>query len=67
LNSPAPPKKARGELASKTARKLIARGHYATLTLLANIFSSPFWFFENHRAQLGDHIENKCDDEGDER
>jgi hypothetical protein len=64
MNALAPPeKKARGELASKTARKLIAQTYYATLALLANILCSPFWFFESHRARLADRIENERSNE----
>jgi hypothetical protein len=64
MNRPAPPKKAPGELASKTGRKLIARAYYATLALLANVFGSSFWFFESHRARLADRIENEgCGDD----
>lgn len=59
MNAHAPPKKARGELASKTARKLIARTYYATLALLANIFGALFWFFEQRRGRLADSLENQ--------
>jgi hypothetical protein len=54
-----PPKKARGELASKTARKLKASAHYAVLTVLANIFGEPFWFFEQRRWQLADWLDDE--------
>jgi hypothetical protein len=47
MHAPAPPKKARGELASKTARKLIAGVHYATLALLSNTFGSRFGFLSS--------------------
>lgn len=63
----APPKKARGELASKTARKLTTPIRYSALAVLAKFFGWPFWFFESHRVRLADHIENERDDEGDER
>jgi hypothetical protein len=55
----APKEKARGELASKTARKLITQANYATVALLANVFGSVFWFFESHRARVADRIENE--------
>jgi hypothetical protein len=61
MNAPAPPKKERGELASKTARKLITRAHYAVLALLANIFGAPFWLFEQRRGKLRDRIDNAKD------
>jgi hypothetical protein len=51
-----PPKKAPGELGSKTGRKLITRTHYAALTLLANIFGAVFWFVEQRRWTLADRI-----------
>ena len=54
MNALAPPKKAPGELASNTGRKLIAAGHYAVLALLAKIFGAPFWYFEQRRWRLAD-------------
>ncbi|HEU5247018.1 MAG TPA: hypothetical protein VFU09_08010 [Candidatus Udaeobacter sp.] len=54
-----PPKKARGKLASKAARKLTASGHYGVLTVLANIFGAPVWFFEQRRWQLADWLDNE--------
>jgi hypothetical protein len=59
MNSHPPPRKARGELASKTARKLITPTHYAVLTVLANLFGMAFWFFEQRRGQLADSLENE--------
>jgi len=56
----APPKrKARGELASKSARKLITRPYYAVVTALANLFGAAFWFFEQRRSRLADCIDNE--------
>ena len=63
MKAPAPPKKERGELASKTALKLIAGAHYALLALLANIFGAPFWFFEQRRSRLADSINNERSDQ----
>jgi len=63
MHAPAPPKKARGELASKAARKLVTRARYAVLALLANIFGAPFWLFEQRRGKLRDRIDNEKDDE----
>ena len=54
-----PPKKERGELASNTARKLIAFAYYGTLTLFANILGMAFWFFERRRWQLADWFDNE--------
>ena len=54
-----PPKKAPGELGSKTGRKLITETEYHALALLTTLFGSPFWFFERRRARLADHIENE--------
>jgi hypothetical protein len=53
------PKKARGELASKTARKLIASPHYAALAVLAKLFGAAFWFLEQHRWRVADRIDNE--------
>ena len=58
-NTLGPPKKSRCELASKTARKLIAFAYYATLTLFANILGIAFWFFEQRRSQLADWFGNE--------
>jgi hypothetical protein len=55
----APPKKARGELASKTARKLITSAHYAVLASFATVFGAAFWFFEQRRGQLADWLDNE--------
>ena len=52
-------KKARGELASKTARNLIARTHYAAFTLFANIFGVVFWFLEQRRWRVADQLDNE--------
>ena len=54
-----PPKKARGKLASKTARKPITWAHYVVLTVLANLFGAPFWFFEQCRWRLADRLDNE--------
>lgn len=54
-----PPKKARRELASKAARKLIASAEYSALTLLTNVFGELFWFFEQRRWQLADSLDNE--------
>jgi hypothetical protein len=53
-----PRKKKRGKLASNAARKLIAVAHYAVLTALASVFGVPFWFFEQRRQRVADHIDN---------
>ena len=63
MNVLGPPKKARGELASKTARKLIARAHYGVLTLLANVFGAPFWLFEQQCGRWADLLDNKRSNE----
>jgi hypothetical protein len=55
----APSKKARGELASKTARKPITWARYAVLTILANLFGMPFWYFEQRRGRLADRLDNE--------
>jgi hypothetical protein len=55
----APPKKERGELASKTARELIASAHYAVLAFVANLFGAVFWFFEQRRCRLVDSLDNE--------
>jgi hypothetical protein len=52
-------RKAPGELASKTGRKLIASAQYSALTLLANVFGAAFWFFEQRRWQLADQLEQE--------
>jgi hypothetical protein len=57
MNSP--PKKEHGELASKTARKLIALSQYAAWTMLASVFGAPFWFFEQRRWRVADRIDNE--------
>jgi hypothetical protein len=54
-----PPKKARGELASTTARKPIAAEFYAALTPLANVFGSSSCLFEQRRWRLADRINDK--------
>jgi hypothetical protein len=58
MKSP-PPKKARGELASKTARKLIASARYAVLALFATVLGAAFWFFEQRRCRLADSLDNE--------
>jgi hypothetical protein len=55
----APPKKMRGELASKTARKLIASAHYAVVTAFPTVFGAVFWFLEQRRGQLADCLDNE--------
>jgi hypothetical protein len=59
VNALAPPKKARGELVSKTARKLIASTQYAALSVLANLFGALFWFIEQRRWRLADLFDNE--------
>jgi hypothetical protein len=54
-----PEKKARGELGSKAARKLIARTEYRALSLLANILGELFWFAEQRRWRLADLIDDE--------
>jgi hypothetical protein len=54
-----PLKRARGELASKTARKPITCAHYAVLTVLATVFGAAFWFFEQRRGRLADELERR--------
>ena len=53
-----PPEKAPGA-GEQTGRKLIASAQYAALVLLANIFGAAFWFFEQHRGQLADWLDNE--------
>jgi hypothetical protein len=53
------PKKARGELASKSARKPITWAHSAVLTMLATVFGAAFWFFEQRRGRLADWLDNE--------
>jgi hypothetical protein len=55
----APKRKSRGQLASKTARKLIGISRYAALTALASLFGAPFWFCEQRRWRLADHLDNE--------
>jgi hypothetical protein len=55
----APQKKARGKLASETARKPITCAHYAVLTMLATVFGAAFWFFEQRRGRLADWLDNE--------
>lgn len=55
----ATPKKAPGELGSKTGRKLITETEYHRLALLTTLFGSRFWFFERRRARLADRVENE--------
>jgi hypothetical protein len=55
MNSP-PQKKARGELASNTARKLIALREYTALKRFANVFGLAFPFFEQRRCRLPNRI-----------
>jgi hypothetical protein len=55
------PKKAPGELASKTGRKLM-EVKYHVAAFLAKMFEKPFWFWEQRRSQLQDRIANKRDD-----
>jgi hypothetical protein len=54
-----PPKKARGELASKTARKLITIAYYAVLASFATVFGAAFWFFEQRRWRVADRLDNE--------
>jgi hypothetical protein len=55
----APPKKARGELASKTARKVTTCAYYAAHTVIANLLGVAFWFVEQRRGQLADWLDNE--------
>ena len=55
----APPKKARGELVSKTARKMTESLEYHALAFLAKVFERRFWFCEQRHAQLMDRLENE--------
>jgi len=59
MNALAPPKKAPGELGSKTGRKLIARTYYAALTLFANVSGAVFWFVEQRRWRVADQLDNE--------
>ena len=59
MNGLAPPKKARGELASKTARKLIASAQYVALSVLANFLGAVFWAVEQRRWRLADQMYNE--------
>jgi hypothetical protein len=54
-----PPRKSRGQLASKTARKPLSFASYAVLTAAASIFGAPFCFFEQLRSRVADHIDNE--------
>jgi hypothetical protein len=54
-----PRKSARGELASKTARELIASAAYAALAVLAKLFGTIFWTLEQHRWRLADELERR--------
>jgi len=59
LNWLGPPKKKRGKLASKTARKLIAVAHYTALTALASVLGATFWFCEQRRWRVADRLANQ--------
>ena len=54
-----PPKKARGELASKTARKLTTSARYSVLASFATVFGAVFWFVEQRRWRLADSLDNE--------
>ena len=51
--------KAPGELVSKTGRKLITKAEYNIIAFLAKLFEQPFWFFEEQRSRLMDHLDNE--------
>ena len=59
MSALAPAKKAPGELASKTGRKLIAAAQYAVLAILAHVFGAPFWFAVQWRGKLADELERR--------
>jgi hypothetical protein len=54
-------KKARGELASKTARKL-TQTEYHALDFVQAPFRFVFWLIERCKARLQDEIDNEKDD-----
>jgi hypothetical protein len=55
-----PPKKARGKLASKTARKLLTNSaKYHALDLLQTPSRFVFWRIEQAKARIQDRIENE--------
>jgi len=60
MNTLAPPKKARGELASKTARRL-TQAEYHALDFIQAPFHVVFWLIEQRKAQLQDRIDNDND------
>jgi hypothetical protein len=45
-------------LASKPGVRLAA-AYYAALTILANMFGAPFWFFEQRRWRIADELQNE--------
>jgi hypothetical protein len=53
-----PPKKKRG-LCGTAPRTFKLRLGYLAAAFLANLFSEPFWFWEQKRAQLLDRIDNE--------
>lgn len=56
-----PPKEKRGP--AKTAlQDTELRLAYHAATLLAKLFESPFWFFEEKRTRLTDRIDNERSD-----
>ena len=62
MNALGPTKKKR-RLCRTPLRKLQLRTNYHAIACLANIFGTPFWFFEQRRSRLADRIDN----EGSER
>ena len=57
MNSP--PRGKPGELVSKAGRKLITKAKYNIIVFLAKLFEQPFWFFEEQRSRLMDHLDNE--------
>jgi hypothetical protein len=51
--------KAKRAPAKSALQKLQLIGAYHATALLANIFGSPFWFFEQHRWRLADRLDKE--------
>jgi hypothetical protein len=58
MNAHAPPKAKRAPVKS-ALQKLQLHTAYHAHVLLATIFGAAFWFFEQRRWRLADHIENE--------
>ena len=56
-------RKAPGELASKTGRKLITKAEYHALRLVQLPFGFVFWLIEKRKAWLQDRIDNRRSDQ----